>query len=143
MKTKKPRKTKKALNRLDRVEALLSKVLEQYPADELGVGDLLNAARVSVALARAQAKPTSKARSGTKSQANTKPDDTPRSSVKTIAKSKAPAASSKASRVQSSKSPLKRVAAKGSKSSSNGKGSAASAKDMTGKSPMSEASRAV
>jgi hypothetical protein len=56
---KKALKNKKTLKRLDRVEALLSKVID-HVADELGVRDLLESARSSVGLAKAKAKPVAK-----------------------------------------------------------------------------------
>jgi len=57
---KKALKTKKTLKRLDRVDALLSKIIDQYPADELGVRELLESARSSVGRAKAKAKPLGK-----------------------------------------------------------------------------------
>jgi hypothetical protein len=76
---KKALKTKKALKRLDRVEALLSKVID-HVADELGVRDLLEAARSSVGRARAKAKPLAK---------NVKSQPKPKSAVKAKAPVKA------------------------------------------------------
>ena len=84
MKTKKTLKIKKAFKRLDRAEVLLSKVIDQYPADELGVRELLDSARTSVSRAKAKAqpamravssgraKPSVKAKSGTRKKAPTK-----------------------------------------------------------------------
>jgi hypothetical protein len=57
---KKALKTKKTLKRLDRVDTLLSKIIDQYPADELGVRELLESARSSVSRAKAKAKPLAK-----------------------------------------------------------------------------------
>ncbi len=54
---KKALKTKKALKRLDRVDALLSKVIDQDAADELGIRELLESARSSIGRAKVKAKP--------------------------------------------------------------------------------------
>jgi hypothetical protein len=62
MKTRKAVKTKKALKRLDRVEALLSKVIDQYATDEREVRELLESARASVARARVKVKAQEKAK---------------------------------------------------------------------------------
>jgi hypothetical protein len=72
MQTKKPLKTKKAVKRLDRVEALLSKVIGQYAADELGVHELLDSARASVVRAIAKAKLLAKAQPAAKAKARIK-----------------------------------------------------------------------
>jgi hypothetical protein len=53
---KKVLKKKKTLKKLDRVEALLSKVIDRYPADELGVREWLESARSSVGRAQAKVK---------------------------------------------------------------------------------------
>jgi hypothetical protein len=75
MKTKKVLKTKKALKRLDRVEVLLSKLIDQYPEDELGMRESLDSARTSVRRAKAKAKPGK---------------EKPRVNAKTAARKKAP-----------------------------------------------------
>jgi len=83
MKTKKALKIKKALKRLDRVEVLLSKVIDQYPADELGVRELLDSARASVGSATAKAKSGARAVSPGRTKTDVK--------VKSAARKKAPA----------------------------------------------------
>ena len=55
-------KTKKALKRLDRVEALLSKVIDQYATDDKEVRGLLDSARASVVRAKVKAKAPVKAK---------------------------------------------------------------------------------
>lgn len=83
MKTKKALKTKKTLKRLDRVEVLLSKVIDQYPADELGMRELLDSARTSVTRAKAKAKPAARAESAGTAKTRVK--------AKSAARKKAPA----------------------------------------------------
>jgi hypothetical protein len=46
-------KAKKALKRLDKAEAILSNVIDQYAGNEAGVRDLLGSAKASVARAKA------------------------------------------------------------------------------------------
>jgi hypothetical protein len=60
MKTRRVVKTKKALKRLDRIEALLSKVIHQYATDEGEVRELLDSARASVVRAKVKAKAPAK-----------------------------------------------------------------------------------
>ena len=87
---KKALKTKKALKRLDRVDALLSKVIDQDAADELGIRDLLESARSSVGSAKLKAKPAAaKAKSPAK---KTKAKAKGKSAVKVV-KAKASAKS--------------------------------------------------
>ena len=87
MKTKKALKTKlktkKTFKRLDRVEVLLSKVIDQYPEDELGMRELLDSARTSVTRAKAKAKPAA-ARAESAGRAKT------RVKAKSAARKKAP-----------------------------------------------------
>jgi hypothetical protein len=45
-------KAKKALKRLNRVESILSNVIDQYPASERGLRDLLDAAKDSITRAK-------------------------------------------------------------------------------------------
>jgi hypothetical protein len=78
MKTKRVLKTKKAFKRLDRVEALLSKVIDQYPADELGVRELLDSAKASVTRAKAKAKPAARAVFPGKAKSRVKAKSAPR-----------------------------------------------------------------
>ena len=97
MKTKKVLKIKKTLKRLGRVEALLSKVIDQYPADELGVRELLDSARTSVS--RATAKATPAARSVSPGKAKT------RVKAKSTARKKSPTKANTGRRVKSGASP--------------------------------------
>jgi hypothetical protein len=86
---KKALKTKKALKRLDRVDALLSKVIDQDAADELGIRELLESARASVGRAQVKAKPLAgKAKSPAK-KAKAKAKAKAKSAVKVV-KAKAP-----------------------------------------------------
>ena len=87
---KKALKTKKALKRLDRIEVLLSKVIDQYPADELGVRELLDAARASVSRAKAKAKPGARAVSPGRTKADVKAKSTERKKVPSRAKTGRP-----------------------------------------------------
>ena len=45
-------KAKKALRRLTKVETLLSNVIDQFPLNQDGLGDLLDSAKTAVARAR-------------------------------------------------------------------------------------------
>jgi hypothetical protein len=72
MKAIKVVKTKKALKRLDRVEALLSKVIAQFAGYEKGVRELLDSAKASVVIARGKAKASAKAKSSTAGKSSKK-----------------------------------------------------------------------
>ena len=93
MKTKKTLKIKKALKRLDRAEVLLSKVIDQYPADELGVRELLDSARTSVSRAKAKAQPATRSVSPGKVKTRVKAKSATRRKAPTKAKAGRPATS--------------------------------------------------
>jgi hypothetical protein len=65
-------KAKKAFKRLERVEALLSNVIDQYPAHERGVRELLNSAKASVLRAKVKVKSQAVPRTGKKLQLKAK-----------------------------------------------------------------------
>jgi hypothetical protein len=97
MKTKKALKIKKALKRLDRVEVLLSKVIDQYPEDELGVREFLDSARTSVGRAKAKATPAARSVSPGKVKSRVK--------AKSATRKKSPTKANTGRRVKSGASP--------------------------------------
>jgi hypothetical protein len=103
MPTKRVVKTKKALKRLDRVEALLSKVIDQYASDDSKVRELLTSARDSVVRAKVEAKAPAKAK--------------PRARTEPSAKAKSPksAGSPKRTRLQADKSKKRHLTSQGRK----------------------------
>jgi len=87
-KAKKVPKTKKALRKLDRVADLLARVIEQYPADELGVRELLDSARASVIQAKVKAKLATGAASPGKGKSPSKAKSTAPAMAKPARKAK-------------------------------------------------------